>query len=111
MNCWKCKKEIFIEKIARTTECPLCHADLHCCKNCRFYSLGSHFDCKETVEELVLDKDKANFCDFFVLKDFNLTAGDDKAAKAKAQVAALFGETVDSKDSTSAKDAFNALFS
>lgn len=49
MICWKCKKEILVENVTRNTECPLCGCDLHSCKGCRFYSAGSHYDCKENV--------------------------------------------------------------
>lgn len=92
MICWKCKKEISISEVVRTTECPECHADLHCCKGCDFFAPGSHYDCKESVEDLVSDKEKANFCDFFrIAKKISGKANDDKAAAAK--------------------DAFNALFS
>jgi len=109
MICWKCKKEIEVEKITRTTECPLCHADLHCCKNCKFFSPGNHFDCKETVDEVIVDKDKSNFCDFFQLKD-SVDNKDSSADKARAAVASLFGESVETSENKSAKDAFNALF-
>lgn len=92
MICWKCKKEIDISQIHRTTECPLCRADLHCCKQCSFYSPGSHYDCKETVDDVVTDKEKSNFCDYFRV-NANIAAGGDGKDKAAA-----------------ARDAFNALF-
>ena len=37
----------------RSTECPLCHADLHSCKGCKFYAPGNHYDCKETVDDII----------------------------------------------------------
>lgn len=95
MICWKCKKEIEILQVYRTTECPMCHADLHVCKGCKYYSSGSHYDCKETVDTPVTDKEKSNFCDYFRVND-SLTAGGNGAAEDKAKAA---------------KDAFNALFS
>lgn len=95
MICWKCKKEIEVSQISRSTECPLCHADLHVCKGCRHYSSGSHYDCKETVDELVTDKEKSNFCDFFQVNT-SLAAGNNsstsKADDAKKAFAALFGD-------------------
>ena len=65
MICWKCGKENNIDSVFRNTECSSCHADLHCCKGCKFYAPGSHYDCRESVDSLVSDKEKANFCDFF----------------------------------------------
>ena len=86
MICWKCKKEIVVESVFRTSECPLCHADLHVCKGCKFYSSGSHNDCKETSAEFVSDKEKANFCDYFsVLSKIEGNASNDKAAAEVAE--------------------------
>ncbi|MCR4626435.1 MAG: hypothetical protein K5640_02190 [Treponema sp.] len=128
--CWKCGSTI--EKgtlISRTSECPVCGKDLHSCKNCKFYSPGSHYDCHETIDELVKDKEKANFCDSFSVRfDFsvsgagnasNSAASDDNsdfscnaAQKARNAAAVLFGESsescADSPDK--ARDAFNSLF-
>ena len=95
MICWKCKKEIEVSQISRSTECPLCHADLHTCKGCRHYSSGSHYDCKEAVDELISDKEKGNFCDFFQV-NANFSActesASTKADDAKKAFAALFGD-------------------
>ncbi len=91
--CWKCKKDIQIEgSVFRGDECPFCHADLHSCKNCNFYSRNSHYDCRETIDFPVSDKERANFCSHFSLK--TLWANDseviDKASSAKAAFNALF---------------------
>lgn len=89
--CWKCKKGITLDFISRTAECPECGADLHSCKNCVFYAPGSHYDCHETVDEEVRDKEKANFCDSFKVKR-TFSAGSSSAR-------------------TDAKKAFDSLFS
>ena len=68
MICWKCKKEMSIEKPVRGDECPLCHADLHVCKACEFYESGAHNDCRESSAEFVNDKERGNFCDYFRVK-------------------------------------------
>jgi len=95
MICWKCKKEISVETVYRNTECPLCHADLHCCKACKFYSAGSHYDCKENVDTPVSDKERSNFCDFYMVKTDISASGSgetDKSAAAKNAFNALFGD-------------------
>lgn len=109
MICWKCKKEIKIEKVFRTTDCPLCGADLHSCKGCKFYSVNSHFDCKETIEAPVSDKEKSNFCEYFVAAA-EIEVVDSKKDAAVNSFNALFGEETASKSEKSSKDAFNALF-
>lgn len=63
--CWKCGKDINASRVLRTDVCSDCGADLHVCKNCVFYDPGSHYDCHESVEDPVNDKERANFCDDF----------------------------------------------
>ena len=70
------------------------HPDLHSCVNCKFYSPGSHYDCHETIDELVKDKERANFCDYFSVAQIDAGAGNQgqsKSDQAKAAFAALFG--------------------
>ena len=104
MICWKCKKEISIEKPVRGDECPLCHADLHVCRACDFYESGAHNDCRESSAEYVTDKERSNFCDYFRVKaalrqaqgpqsDQGTQAGqEDKAVAARNAFNALFGD-------------------
>ena len=96
MICWKCHKETNVEKPVRGDECPLCHADLHACKECEFYESGAHNDCRETSAEFVSDKERGNFCDYFRPNPKIAAGGENASGKSKADAA---------------KDAFNALFS
>lgn len=75
--CHACKKEIPGElKIGRRDECFACGADLQCCLNCLFYDRAVSKQCKETVAELVREKGKANFCDYFVFAENRTVAAD-----------------------------------
>ncbi len=66
MVCHNCGREIkLVGKAMRGDECPHCKADLHCCKNCRFFDPGKSNQCTETQADYVRDKVKANFCDYF----------------------------------------------
>lgn len=97
MICWKCRKEIKIEKPSRSDECPFCHADLHVCRACEFYESGIHNDCRESSADFVNDKKRGNFCDYFrnshILCQTNAKSGSAENDKAAA-----------------ARDAFNTLF-
>lgn len=114
--CKKCGKPVLVTEIFRTTTCPDCGADLHSCVNCKFYSVNSHFDCRETIQEPVVDKERANFCDFYSLNPVPFKTDDRQArakAQAKAQAQALFGAPLESgsaSDKDAAKNAFNSLF-
>jgi hypothetical protein len=65
--CHACKKALDLgREVGRRDDCPFCHADLHCCLNCRFYDRAAPKQCREPQADLVREKDKANFCDYFV---------------------------------------------
>ena len=69
-KCYNCHKSIPVLgafKITRTEDCPYCSKSLHCCKMCKFYDPKIYNECLETNAERVVDKEKANFCDYFVL--------------------------------------------
>ena len=94
--CWKCGNEIQVssgQKIFFADECSFCHSPLHCCLNCQFYSSGAHYDCRETVEDAVSNKEDANFCDYFKPKtSFSLPKNSfqNKAEQAKKKFDELF---------------------
>ena len=52
-------------KIGFSETCPSCGKDLHVCAMCAFYLAGAHWDCMETVDALVADKERRNFCEWF----------------------------------------------
>ncbi len=71
IECYKCHKEIAElssqVKISKNEECPHCYTSLKCCKMCVFYDPHAYNECKEPVAERIVDKEKANFCDYFQL--------------------------------------------
>ena len=71
--------------------CPHCLSDVHCCLNCTFYDKTAHNQCKEPQAEWVPHKDKANFCDFFTLRQAQDPANRaQEAAEARQQLDKLF---------------------
>ena len=80
--CSACRKEIEIEtKIGRRDVCPMCHADLHSCLNCAFHKVSAPKQCIEPVAEMVRDKNKGNFCDYFLFAEL----GPSRPADAEAE--------------------------
>lgn len=79
-NCYHCQKSIPVLgafKITRTEECPYCSTSLHCCRMCKFYDPKVYNECHESNADRIVDKEKSNFCDYFVLSD-GKNAGADK---------------------------------
>ncbi len=72
LTCYHCQKAIPVLgafKILRTEECPYCSTSLHCCRMCSFYDSRVYNECRESNAERIVDKEKANFCDYFNLSD------------------------------------------
>ncbi|MFN2424943.1 MAG: hypothetical protein ABR587_00700 [Candidatus Binatia bacterium] len=66
LSCHSCSAELaFEDPIGRSQHCPACAAELRCCLNCRFHDLSAYNECAEPSAERVLEKDRANFCDYF----------------------------------------------
>ena len=67
MNCAFCGEEIDIEgKVSRNDTCPHCSRDLRCCRQCKFYDPHAYNDCREVSAERIVDKERSNFCDYFL---------------------------------------------
>ncbi len=70
IKCFKCGNiEEVSESVSMRAECEKCSSDLHCCRNCSFYSESSYNECKESQADRVLEKEKANYCDYFRAND------------------------------------------
>ena len=116
IQCWKCGSPLqgLILPMSRREECVSCGADQHACKLCQHYKAAVADACTEDLAEVVTDKERANFCDYFAAKDkaYVATAKTDEV-KARAELAALFGdepvpneqEVVDNNQTLSASDA------
>lgn len=89
-RCWKCGHEVDMSvKVQRRDSCPSCDADLHVCKNCRFWDPGYHNECRENISYFIRDREKANFCMAF---QFKATSDADRAEAddARSKLEALF---------------------
>ncbi len=66
MICHACGREVrLLGRVGRLDRCNECGADLHCCRNCRFFDAGARFECREPIAEPVRDKAAANHCEHF----------------------------------------------
>jgi hypothetical protein len=53
------------ERVGRLDACTRCGAELHACRQCSFYDPAVYNECREPQAERVVDKELANFCDYF----------------------------------------------
>lgn len=91
MLCFQCGREVIVERTpGRNDTCPSCHAYLHCCRNCRFYDVKAHHECREPQAEWVQDKSSGNFCEYFEASGAPATPAADRAAEARSKLDELF---------------------
>jgi hypothetical protein len=89
LYCHSCGGEIeLIDKVKRSDDCEHCGAPLHCCKNCNFYDPYVHNQCRESSTLWEPDKEKANFCTYFIPRHGEAEQEDKSAALS--QLEALF---------------------
>jgi hypothetical protein len=82
-TCVFCGAEVeVVDRVGRQDECPACRRDLHACLQCRFYERGAHNQCRESQAPYVGDKERSNFCEYFV---FGREASAEKKEDAKAK--------------------------
>ena len=114
--CWKCGADIshLPFPLGRMSKCEKCKTDLHVCCSCKFYDKSRANQCQEPVADAVVEKRRANFCGYFVLKVDAFQSQDSSSANAsQQQLAALFGEPVEidkSSDPDKAKLELEKLF-
>jgi predicted RNA-binding Zn-ribbon protein involved in translation (DUF1610 family) len=70
-GCGSCgtKLDIVGNQVGRRDTCPNCGAEIHACRHCRHFDPTVAKQCKEPFAEVPMDKDDANFCDFFQIGD------------------------------------------
>ncbi len=89
--CYRCGKEMEISRIVgRRDACPACGADLRCCLNCTFHDDRVYNQCRESQAERVLEKDRSNFCDYFVYRNEDSEQGAGERRTARDNLASLF---------------------
>jgi len=90
--CHRCKKELEVgNRVGRKETCPFCGTDLRVCLNCRFYDVSAYNQCREPQAERVVDKDRSNFCEYFVFGEAGKQRGrEGKTPDAKATLEAFF---------------------
>jgi hypothetical protein len=81
--CPKCKAPIKEEKISFKDECPACRTDLHACLYCRFYDEGKANRCREPQADYVKERDRANFCEYFLFRNTDASGASGKETAEK----------------------------
>jgi hypothetical protein len=92
MLCQACQTEIPLaagESIGFRDACDRCRADLHVCLNCAHHDTSAYNGCRESSSERILDRDRANRCEYFRPTSKARAAGEDRD-EAMADLESLF---------------------
>ena len=102
------------DPIPRESSCEGCRHDFRACRQCRHYDPSRHNQCRETEAEMVEDKERRNFCEFFDFTSAPYRPGGRDAgreAQARAKLEGLFkGGGAAPDRSTDARAKLDALF-
>lgn len=91
MTCFHCGRAIAVnERVGFRDRCPGCDRPQHACLNCAHHDPAYHNQCRETQADLVADKDRANFCEYFRPRAAAPARAVSKADDARARLDALF---------------------
>lgn len=110
--CFRCGESLAALSLplSRQDECPNCRAHLHVCRMCEHFDPTVPKQCREDDAEDVVEKERLNFCDWFVAsEDAFDPARRAQALKAERQLDALFGDG-DAPDDDSPASAAEDLF-
>ena len=89
LKCFQCGTELsFSGTPGRREECSKCRADVHVCRNCKHHDKTAYNECREPQADVVQEKDRSNFCDFFTPGSGG--AGNDKTKDLLSAAEALF---------------------
>ena len=75
--CYRCGESLahLSLPISRQDECRACRNYLHVCRMCVHFDPGVPKQCREDDAEEVMEKERLNFCDWFVASDTAFDAG------------------------------------
>jgi hypothetical protein len=94
-HCHNCGWEYTLPAVpGRTESCHQCGADLKVCLNCVHYDVRVAHQCKERRADPVMDKNMANFCEYFefMRREWKEKAADQREQAARNNLKKLFGD-------------------
>jgi hypothetical protein len=109
--CWKCGHALddIPRPLSRYQPCRQCGADLYVCRMCQHHDPRWANACREERAEVPLNKETANFCDWFRPRPGAFEGGTRDGA-ARDALEALFGGTPAASAEDPARAALDELF-
>jgi hypothetical protein len=90
-RCHACGGEVAPpDPVGRKDACPHCRAELRCCLNCRVHEPAAYNECRESQADRVLEKDRANFCEYFHFREGRAGGASTPASSTRDTLDSLF---------------------
>ena len=111
LECWNCGASLddLPRPITRHMNCPECFEDLHCCRMCRNYAPDASITCTDERTDPPVNKENANFCDYFRPTNAYRAGSKERQAGAKSKLDALFGGGVPAGEDAGSADSGDAV--
>ena len=96
--CWNCGASLddIPRPISRHATCSHCFNELHCCRLCKHYDPKRTMQCFEDRADPPLQKENANFCDFFAPQPMAYESkSTTRSDSARSKLDELFGTEED----------------
>jgi hypothetical protein len=93
--CYRCGVSLAALSLpfSRQDECPGCGNYLHVCRMCKYFDRSVPRQCREDGAEDVTEKDRLNFCDWFVPAEQAFDAeAKEQEDQARSALDALFDD-------------------
>ncbi len=108
VTCWSCGHSWeFSPPLGRGDLCTGCRRDAKVCLNCKFHDRNVSRECLESQAEIVKDKEKSNFCEWFESRFSATSSTVNHAANPLDQ---LFGSNSAPKAKTKLEEEMDAFF-
>lgn len=106
LECWSCGASLdeLPRPITRHMNCPECFEDLHCCRMCRNYAPDASITCTDERTDPPVNKENANFCDYFRPTNAYRAGSRERQADAKSRLDALFAAAQATDDESEAPE-------
>ena len=106
LECWNCGESLddLPRPITRHMNCPKCFVDLHCCRMCSKYAPNATISCNDERAEPPINKENANFCDYYRPTSAYRQGSVERQASAKARLDALFGADAEENEDSESGD-------
>ncbi|MEN9723906.1 MAG: hypothetical protein RJB38_1892 [Pseudomonadota bacterium] len=88
--CWNCGNSLTVLDFGRQDTCRSCGRDTRTCRACIHYDSSAHNHCRENQADRVVEKERANFCDYFKPNPSLKASGASSKEALKAAAEALF---------------------